>query len=44
MERETDALFRRASALLKGKTEVGGSSGTVTVYDCRRLGMMVMTT
>lgn len=33
MERDTDALFLRASALLKGKTEVGGSSGTVTVYD-----------
>lgn len=33
MERDTDALFLRASALLKGKTGVGGSSGTVTVYD-----------
>lgn len=40
MERDTDALFLRASALLKGKTDAGGSSGTVTVYDWRRLGMV----
>ena len=35
-------LFRRISCFKNGKTEAGGSSGTVTVYDCLMLGMMTV--
>lgn len=38
---EPDMLpFRRISCLRNGKAAAGGSSGTVTVYDCRMLGML----
>lgn len=40
MERDIVGLFLRISCLMKGKAEAGGSSGTVTVYDCRILGIM----
>lgn len=35
-------LFRRISCFKNGKAEAGGSSGTVTVYDCLMLGMMTV--
>lgn len=39
---EPDMLpFRRISCLRNGKAAAGGSSGTVTVYDCRMLGMLL---
>lgn len=38
---EPDMLpFLRISCFRKGNAAVGGSSGTVTVYDCRMLGML----
>lgn len=40
LDRDNDGLFRRRSGLSKGKTV--GSSGTVTVYECRREGMAVL--
>jgi len=39
LERDNDGLFRRTSGFSKGKA--AGSSGTVTVYECRRDGMSV---
>lgn len=39
---EPDMLpFRRISCFRNGKAAAGGSSGTVTVYDCRMLGMLL---
>lgn len=35
-------LFRRISCFKNGKAEPGGSSGTVTVYDCLMLGMLTV--
>lgn len=40
IERDIVGLFLRISCLIKGKAEAGGSSGTVTVYDCLILGIM----
>lgn len=38
---EPDTLpFLRISCFRNGKAAAGGSSGTVTVYDCRMLGML----
>lgn len=38
---EPDMLpFLRISCFRNGKAAAGGSSGTLTVYDCRRLGML----
>ncbi|KAJ7990286.1 hypothetical protein DPEC_G00298740 [Dallia pectoralis] len=34
-------VFRRISCFKNGKAEAGNSSDTVTVYDCRMLGMAV---
>lgn len=41
---EPDMLefFRRISCFKNGKAEAGGSSGTVTVYDCLMLGMLTV--
>jgi len=40
IERDIVGLFLRISCLIKGKAEAGGSSGTVTVYDCLILGIV----
>lgn len=37
LDRDSDGLFRRSSGLSEGNA--AGSSGTVTVYECRRDGM-----
>ncbi len=39
LDRDNDGLFRRRSGLSKEKA--AGSSGTVTVYECRRDGMVL---
>lgn len=40
LDRDNDGLFRCSSCLSRGKAV--GSSGTVTVYECRRLGMAAL--
>lgn len=40
IDRDMVGLFLRRSGLMKGKTDAGGSSGTVTVYDCLILGIL----
>lgn len=40
MDRDNGGLLRRRSALSTGKA--AGSSGTVTVYECRRDGMAAL--
>lgn len=42
IERDIGGLFLRRSVFRKGYAVTGGSSGTVTVYDCRILGMMAV--
>lgn len=41
LDRDNEGLFRRSSGLSKGKA-AGVSSGKVTVYECRRDGIVAL--